>query len=268
MTLEVVLSQIDLLKLLPHPEKMTEIPPELSSFLRVGDPASLYSLLPTELKRRATNVDPEYFEMPEEELELKVKPPGSLRMLKYRLWDCYTQNMETLQPLSYENICRGVCTPAYLSKAISRNPAVLAWLMTPPRKYEEAAHEALMFGLDRLREVLQFPLWNKEGKPDTKTAGLILSVVKMLDLRVKGSPIQKHEIKQHTLQINASAKDVREISTNTSMDEIERRLRALRGEEDRRELIEEKRPKYELFKTQEIPVEHELLPINPKKKDF
>lgn len=224
-------------------------------YLRVEDPASLFSLLPHQLKKRLLDINVEYLEKSDEELEALVKPPASLRMLKFRLWDSYNRNLETLEQLSYDEICRGICTPAYLTRAISRNPAVVAWLTTPPRKYELAAEEALMFGLDRIREILAFPLWTSEGKPDTKTAALILNVMKMLDLRVKGSPIQKHEIRQHTLQVHANVKDAQTISMHTSMDEIESRLRKLRGEEEKHELLEDARPKLELFKTNEVPVE-------------
>jgi len=237
-------------------------------YLRTEDPASLFSLLPRQIRERLLNINQEYLEKSDEELEALVKPPASLRMLKFRLWDTYASNLENLRPMDYDEICKGVCTPAYLTRAISRNPAVVAWLISPPRKYEEAAEEALMYGLDRLREILQFPLWTKEGKPDTRAAALILNVMKMLDLRVKGLPIQKHEIKQHSLNITASAKEVREISTATSMDEIERKLRALRGEEDKHELLEEKRPKYELFKTHEVPVETYVNTNKKREEEF
>lgn len=234
-------------------EPGSETPPALPQnydHLAPNNPRSIFSLAPEALRRAMERVPLQYFEMSEDELAAQIKPNSTLNCLRFRLWDEYGRAAENQAPLHTRAICRGICTEHYLLRAVFRNPAMTAWLLTPPKSYEAAAEEALMFGLMRLREILTFPLYDERGRPNPAVGKLVQQVTRMLDDRLKGSPTQN--INKRTLSI--TAKQVEDISKSTSMEELEKRLSKLRSEEEKFALQEERRPRLEEFKSGAIDV--------------
>ena len=171
---------------------------------------------------RSANVM-EYMELSEEELKKRVRPNLTFKRLRTNFWREYEmlhrnfgRAPATLEKsISIYRICVGICTNEYFASKIATNDLFLSWIIRPPVNYEVAMEESLQHGLDRMREILNFPLYkgkyNKDGipvcdkytgeqvlEPDEKIANLLLKTVAFLDLRVKGAIPQK--IQQYTQQ--------------------------------------------------------------------
>lgn len=244
-------------------------------YLQKDNPRSIYSLAPPKLKEAMNRVHQEYLEMSPAQLDKEVRGksksiPRALNCLRFRLWDRFGEALDQkeVKQLTINAVVSGICSRQYFDSAVLRNPLITAWLVTPPVSYEEAAREALDLGVTRLREVLEFPLWDDRGRPDVKVAKLHLEVTKMLDARVKGSPTQHHSITQKNLNVNTSAKEVKEILENESMEELEKKLKMLRSEEEKHFIQESKRPKLDEFKSRAIEVESTPLTNRKDGKEF
>lgn len=176
------------------------------------NPRSMINKVPPWIKKRMLNPTvKELLQKPEEELNELVKPTLTIKRLRTSFWYEYERihrnygrvvNKETT--LSVQRMCTGICTADYFQSYVMRNDYLLAYVLRPPLNYDMAMNEALTQGLGRLREILEFPLYqkkfNKDGLPvcdkhtgkqvqipDVPVANLMLKTVAFLDLRIKGA---------------------------------------------------------------------------------
>jgi len=231
--------------------------------LNKENPRSFYNRVSDGFQQALDGIPEKYFQMDEDEMIEKINPNQTLNCLRFRLWEEYNKAMDSDQKVKIAHICRGICTTSYFYGAVLRNKMTLAYLMMPPKNYEMAAEEALMLGIRQIRRILHFPLWDKDGKPDAKIAALQLNVMKMLDSRVKGAPTQR--IEQKTLSANVS---IQELAEELSMKDVEAKLRKLRGEEEKVELLDSRRPKFEEFKSGGVEIEVAKPLQDGKKREF
>lgn len=224
---------------------------------------SFYNRVSDRFQRALDDIPDEFLKMDESDLIDAIKPNQTMNCLRFRLWEEYNKAMDKDQKVKIVEICKGICAVNYFYAVVLRNKKVLAYLLCPPKEYEVAAHEALMLGIRQIRNILHFPLWDKKGNPDPKIAALQLNVVKMLDARVKGAPTQK--IEQKTLQANV---DVHDLAQELTMKDVEAKLRKLRGEEEKVELLDARRPKMENFKSGGVQIEVAEPLQKGKKREF
>lgn len=231
--------------------------------LNKENPRSFYNRVSEAFQKAMDGIPPEYLKKDESDLVDELKPNQTVNCLRFRLWEEYNKAMDKDQDIKIAHICRGICAVGYFYATVLRNKKILAYLLIPPKDYEAAAHEALMLGIGQLRNILHFPLWDKDGKPDAKIAALQLNVVKMLDARLKGAPTQR--IEQKTLSANVS---VHELAEEMTMKDVEAKLRKLRGEEEKVELLDSRRPKLEKFKSGGVEIEVARPLQDGKKREF
>lgn len=175
-------------------------------------PKSMINMVPSWLKARMMSKSiSELMSLSEEQLKAHVKPNLTLNRLRTSFWHEYERShkahgryIQGHANIGLYRMCLGICTVQYFMDKIAKNDYYLAWIIRPPLNYDMAMQEALEYGLSRLREVLDFPLYkpkyNKDGipitnsvteqpvlEPDEKIANIVLKTVAFLDLRVKGS---------------------------------------------------------------------------------
>lgn len=240
----------------------------IPDFLQADNPRSLYNMVAPAMQRAMERIPVSYFAKDESELITLVNPNTTLNCLRFRIWNQFQIAIENgINKIQLKEVCAGICSYQYLTGAVLRNPLMTMWLCTPPKSYETAAEEALQFGITQLRKVLAFPLFDENGKADMKVAKLQLDVVKTLHAQVRGAPVQR--IEQRSVNLHASSRDVKDLTAGMSMEDIEKRLASLRGEEEKHELLESARPKFEEFQTGGIAIENENKPYgHGKKKEF
>lgn len=168
-------------------------------------------------------------------------------LLKILLWDEYQRSIDMDEPMILDNVWGTVASKKWWDSNIVRDPMVLAWLITPPIDEILLKKEMIMLGINKLREVLEYPITKtvfkkykdengdiqflKEEEIDIPLVKEIHSIVKTLQDRVHGAITQRHEIKQQSMSLNLSA------STNTtqpqgssvSLDELDKYAEKLRN---------------------------------------
>lgn len=245
-----------------------------TEFFQKENPRSLYNLCPKRLRSAMDRIPEPYYKLSEEEIDEKIdakanwkKVRPTLNCLRFRLWEQYNiVIVKEAAGISMEKICEGICPVNYLSGSILRNPLLTAWLIFPPKSYEEAAKEALMLGVGQLRKILTFPIWDDKGNPNLKTAKLQLDVIKVLDARLKGAPVQRVEKKN--LNVSGSMKDIKNLSENENMKELEAQLKTLRDEEEKHHLMHSPRPALEDMGSQAIEIPAQVAVGEGKKKEY
>lgn len=182
---------------------MNEISPSIPrteiSLADLKDPRSILNLVPQAVADAISEVlfeHPDLFEVDEHELYKKLgshgrQPNPTDNRLRLKFWDEYDRVQASgAAKMNMVSVLSGICSREMFYKKYLKQPTKLAWLVCPPTGYMIKAEEALEFGIEQLRELLDFPN-TYHGKVDTKLGELKLKIVAMLDMRVKGAVIQK-----------------------------------------------------------------------------
>lgn len=158
-----------------------------------------HSIFPEEVFKLMAAIPENYFWL--EEAELLDLMPGenvksSERRLKISFWHEYDRVLSGVhdiskhQVMSSARVTHGVMGIAAYKEFI-RNPVKLAWLLMPPANYKVCIDELHYAGIERVREILALPIKDKKGIPNPATARLVLKAFELLDLRAKGSIVQR-----------------------------------------------------------------------------
>lgn len=132
--------------------------------------------------------------------------------------------------IDISRVVAGICSREFFYKRYLKSPYKVAWLLTPPTTYIVKANEALEYGLEQLRELLEADPKNGGNKIDTKLGELKLKIVAMLEARVKGAVVQKSMSVHAVTADMKTAQAVAQVMTGPTMEELESRLKRLRNE--------------------------------------
>lgn len=173
-------------------------------------PRSMVNLLPASVQNRVLSQPvQDLVNMPEEELEKLVNPSVSIRRLRTAFWMEYERAMKADNVMHSKirlySVCCSVCSEQFFLTNVVHNNYALAWIIRPLANYTVALEEALYHGINRLREILNFPLYRPRMNPktgdyykdkqtgqilydaDANAATVVLKTVALLDLRVRGA---------------------------------------------------------------------------------
>lgn len=203
-----------------------------------SDPRSVVNLVPEKVRERMQEAlfeEGALFEMSEHELwkalrEREATPNPTDNRLRLKFWHeyDYTQAYQ-LSKIDISRVIAGICTHEYFYKKYLQTPTKVAWMLCPPVNYMVKAQEALEFSLERMRHILSLPLELPGGKIDTKLGELQAKIHAMLDIRVKGAPVQRNIVANLTGK--AAAQAVAAASTTETMADIQKKLEAARKRE-------------------------------------
>lgn len=216
---------------------------DIVKFWDSDDPRALVNLLPDPIVRAVENARyarPTLFTMDEFTLYTtlgseKCRPTPSDNRLRLKFWDEYDRAQATGTKINISNVVRGVVMPEYFTQTFLDRPEKIAWLMCPPASYIVKMEEALAFGIEQLRDILQLPHVNPTtSKVDTKLAELKAKIVAMMDLRVKGAIPQKIEQRNMNLNVNMKEETVMSHMVERSQAEIDEKIRELEKRDMRR----------------------------------
>lgn len=243
-----------------------------------GDnPFSLLELCPPAVKAAIERLDPKYYKMSELELRRFAKPSAEIARLRMSFWDEYLRASEDKRNMDVRAITRGVCSHNYFYEVVLANENWLGYITIPPSDYQLAIREMLELSWDRIREVLLLPItekvpmktsvYNEEKKryetfceivekPNTKLIGEIRQITNMLDLRIKGAVLQRMQIEQRNLNINASADDPNVFladATMAQLESMEKKIARMRGEMNDVEKLDAAKDIIEISQTEQTP---------------
>lgn len=185
-------------------------------------------VMPIELVRVAKALPHEMLMKSAEELYKEGRLGYSESRIRQAFWSEYEAARSGYHMMSLEGIAARAATHLEKVRAVFAREVSAAFVLTPPDRYMDFIDEALMRGLMRLREVLEFPLRNPQtGMPDLAAAELILKITGFIDLRKHGGIVQK--------QLNVNVGDagkgpviqVGQKLTNKDMKEIDAKIAEL-----------------------------------------
>lgn len=199
------------------------------------NPRSIVNIVSDRLKASILRVPDEYLNQDPDDLLRMLKksgyrPSATDNRLRLSFWREYERAQDLQAQIVISNVHGNFISRQYFYFGFATNPKRLAWMLTPPLDYALSMEEALLHGVDRIREILDMPLYNKAGAPDPKVAGVIIEAVKVLDTRVKGAVIQK--IAQTNLHVNVdkSTRGARFNEAPEDMETLNKRLGELERE--------------------------------------
>lgn len=186
---------------------------------------------------RVKTLPPELLEAAEDDLREKLRPCDLLQRIKISFWDEYNRAQRDGDLMRQNSVVNGVCTlPTFHTK--TRDPLAVAWVISPPVSQMIVRKQLIKLGFDRLREVMDLPLYEekvrfirgKKGEPPAphmyKVVNVplikeIRTIIEMMENRVEGGIVQRAQIHQVNEQMEASA-----VSLN-NVEEIDKLLERL-----------------------------------------
>lgn len=201
--------------------------------LNLNNPKSMLNLLPEKIRERVLEVTvshPEWFNVPEGKLKSLLrshesKPYEEDEILRSKLWIEYERTHALgLKQINMAMVTSGVCSRDAFHNWVLRSPARVAWLMCVPVNYRARLSEMLYRSQVALQRILQVdPIEN--GEVNMKLAQLQVKIFELLDLRIHGAVVQKHQIEQKTttqnLNYNVEASSVKDVVKNVEGDNLE-----------------------------------------------
>lgn len=218
-----------------HPTPLPEAPQLPVSLLDKANTRSVVNIVPGRVR---TAIEEAYFEceelfkMDERDLfkhlrSLEKTPSPTDNRLRLKFWVEYDRVQASGEAkMNMTAVLASVCHQEYFFGKYLGQPHKVAWLLCPPTGYMVKAEEALEFGLEQLRDILEQP-HIVAGKVDTKLGELKAKIVGMLDTRVKGAPIQKNL----NLNVSTSNEAVAKAAAAETMETLDRRLKELQNRE-------------------------------------
>lgn len=206
--------------------KQGPVPDEAVVF-DMDNPRSVLRIAGDALREAILNLPEEYQNKSEKEFYMAYRPGAMENRLRLSFWREYESSQESMTQLNVKKVYAGLCTKEYFYQKAIKNPVILGWMLIPPTDYAVLIEEALTFGIQRLREIMELPLVDENGKVNVKLCDTIIRATAMLDMRIRGAYIQKSEVRQLNFNMNADAKGIGQALEASNMEEIERRIKYL-----------------------------------------
>lgn len=150
-------------------------------------------------------------------------PSPTDNRLRLKFWDEYDRvQAHGCNSMNMSNVLSGICSREFFYHNYLQRVEKVAWLLCPPTGYMVKAEEALEFGIEQLRDLLEQP-HVLGGKVDTKLGELKAKIVMMLDTRVKGAVIQK----TMNLNVNTSNQGVARAAAAGTAEDLMKQLKEL-----------------------------------------
>ncbi len=219
--------------------------PELESrevvLLDRSDPRALINLVPNsmvEAMEKLAFEHPEYLNQDERTLldlfraqvaegrirDGLVRVNATDKRLRISFWIEYDRAQAGKRVMGMSNVFSGVCTRMYFDNEVLHRPGKLAWILTPPVAYTNVMEEALVFGVEKLRDILDIDLKDAKGQVNVKAGELLLKTIQFLDARVKGAIVQKVDTRSLVVTGNL---DKPKDSEPMTLEDVQRQLQQL-----------------------------------------
>lgn len=186
---------------------------------------------------------PDLFNLDEKALKRAVSPSPTDNRLRLAFWMEYDRAQSTQKSMNITQVYSGICSRQYFEDKYLKTPERVSWLACQPHAYSLIMEEALAYGIERLREILDLPMISSSGKVDTRAAELILKTVALLDQRVKGAVVQRAEVRSLNVNMNSAASSLEQKMLTGNVEEMEARLKYLEKREQEALNLMTKKPK-------------------------
>ena len=180
----------------------------LSALYDESNPNALINMIPDRMVPLLNKVKeklPRMLLRSERELRAYCDPDERDDRVRLSFWDEYNAATGSGKRMSIQSVICGSCSWEGWVTIYEPNHKKLLWIFTPPTSYVSAMRQILYRGTERLLEIMNLPMTDKDGKIDTKVATLVLRAWQLADMRVKGGIVQRMQVEQKNLNLNLNA---------------------------------------------------------------
>ena len=165
------------------------------------------------------NIPPDLMLKDETELGKLFKPTPMHYAMKKQLWENFYECEKVgVYKLKATDIYAGICSNPYFYQELIKNPARVAWLVTPPIDTSSLIEEAFRYAFQRVRDdILSMPVTEK-------TAPILLKAFQYFADRHLGPMIHRIESKNLNVEVQGG-----KMETPTDPREIEQKLKEIRA---------------------------------------
>lgn len=151
------------------------------------------------------DVYPQHIMSNENKVKAFCDPDEKDLRVRLRFWDEYYLATAQDRVMHIHGVINGVILPETWAHTYLADRRKLLWLITQPVSYTSNMRSLLEKGMERLHEIMEMPLIMKNGFPDVRLITQVLKAFQLIDLRVKGSVVQRMQIDQRSLNVNVDA---------------------------------------------------------------
>lgn len=222
--------------------------PELPGYFDTTNDRALVNIVPevfADQMWKLTREHPEWLSMDEHTLRKEIdankrKLTPTDHKLRMKFWVEHDKAEYHRGRLNLGNVFMGVCSNVYFYDWI-RKSEKLAWLLCVPTSYELTVAEGHMYGISKLRQILELPMYiknKKTGLPelDHRVVELQAKIAFALDQRVRGGITQKIEQKNMSLHMDLTKNGLGKEMEET-VEALEARLKEVMARRSRAEAI-------------------------------
>lgn len=190
-----------------------------------SNPRSLINLVPEAVQNAIERLPEEYTNKSEPELLTlyegrKYAPDPLIYRLRSMFWKEYDRAQCNLTKMNMAHVYMGICSKDYFY-VVLQNKEKVSMIICPPVDYMLAAEEALIFGIEQLRDILATRHTTMSGAIDPKAAAVKVEIVKLFDARVKGAVVQTTK----NLNVNVQAQPKQESAVKP--EDLDKRIQEL-----------------------------------------
>ncbi len=199
--------------------------------------SAVYELLPRTIRNaldKHLEIYPHLFVLDEVELKKELKAerqPISVtdNQIRFSFWMEYRRAINLPTPaLNFTTIITDICSLDYFYTKYITMPYRMAWMLCKPASYDGKLGEAVSYGIDYMREILDMPAIKPDGTFDHKLAEMKIKVTVWLDQRLHGSIVQRSEQKNLNVQLTSKDKDIiHQITGSKSETDLKNRIKQL-----------------------------------------
>ncbi len=166
-----------------------------------------------------------YRRLSEREARNKFRPSPVMNQLRASFWVEYNVAQSTHQrKMKMERVAAGICTHQYWENVVCYNKEMVAYMLIPPQTYQAVLNESWHASMDRMREILDLPLYDKKGKLSVATANLLVRVWTLLDQRKHGAVVQRNV----NVNIEGSQNDLEKLVESVGTESLDTRLELIK----------------------------------------
>lgn len=214
-------------------------PPSTDDPFSRKEPRSLFNLVTPEVQnaiQRAYQLRPDLFALDERHLLKKLKeevmlPSVTDNRIRIRFWHEYDFAVESGTRMNFVGMLSRICHKSYFYGTYLQRAEKMAWLMCMPAAYENKIEEMLEFGLEQLRDILETDHFDAKQRPNIKLMELKAKIVALVEARKYGAIVQRVKQETTSLNVNVSDKQIEYAVTQGTMEDINKRIKMLEGQD-------------------------------------
>lgn len=171
------------------------------------------------MAKAAAMIPPEMLLLTEAELGKMFRVTPMDYALKRQIWLKFYDAEKTGAMIKMVDIYGGICSNPYFYNELTKNPARVAWLLSPPVDTAALIEEAFRFSFNRVRDdILTMPVTEK-------TAPILLKAFQLFADRHLGPVVQRIESKNLNVEVDGgSTQNISELDPH----EIEAKMREIK----------------------------------------